>query len=57
MNVCDVEDVFAGITSVHVVVDVCVTDLPPLTDEVSPQLVETLTLPPDAGSDVGLTLI
>jgi hypothetical protein len=57
VNVNELDDPFAGIESVQVVDDVAETDLPPLTAEFAPQFVETLTVPPDAGSDVGLTLI
>ena len=56
VNVTELDDVFAGIVSVHVF-DEPVTDLPPVTDVFAPQLVETLTVPPEAGNDVGLTLI
>jgi len=56
VNVCDVDELFAPIVSLQPAW-VAVTDLPPVTDGVVQPLEEMLTVPPDAGSDVGLTLI
>ena len=57
VNVNGLDEAFDGIESVQLVDDVAETDLPPLTAEFAPQFVVTLTVPPDAGSDVGLTAI
>ena len=47
----------AGIASVQLFVPVCDSDLPPDSDVLAPQLVDTVTLPPEAGSAVGETLM
>ena len=57
VNVNGLDEAFDGIESVQLVDDVAETDLPPLTEEFAPQFVVTFTVPPDAGSDVGLTAI
>ena len=55
--VSEADPLFGGIVSVQVVVDDWETDLPPVTDGVVQPLAEMVNVPPDAGRDVGLTLI
>src|SRR5436190_20597167 len=43
--------------SVQLLLPFAATDLPPASDVLAPQLLDTLTLPPAAGSTVGLTAI
>jgi hypothetical protein len=52
-----VDSPFDGIVSTQLFVPLCDSALPPDSDVFAPQLVDTETLPPEAGNEVGETLI